>query len=73
MDIEKGKQLVDKVMQVILSCKTLPQLNNAVIYASFAYKKISKEIGLVNSTKCIYLFERSIGYAHCKIITNSKK
>ena len=67
MEIKEANALVNRGMSVVLSCKTLPQLESAVKYADLIYRKINKEVGLINNTKFISLIERSIGYAQCKI------
>ena len=75
MNKKEGKILVDKCMEVVLSCKTIDQLNIAVKYAGLVYKQLSKHIGLLNSTMFITRIERSIGYAQCQInlITNNQQ
>ena len=67
MNSKQADKLVEKTMLVILSCQTLAQLNNASRYASLAYEKLSKEVGLVNNSRFISKIERSIGFAQCNI------
>ena len=67
MTHNKAKELVNKSMKVILSCKTLEQLNAAVRYAGLVYKKLGQEIGLINNMNFVCLTERSIGFAQCQI------
>ena len=67
MTQDEAKTLVDKCMRVIISCKTDEQLDIAIKYASFAYNRLSKGVGLINNTSFISLIERSIGYSQCKI------
>ena len=57
MDSKQAKELVDKCMNVIVSCKTNEQLNNAVKYSGFAYKLLAKEIGLINNMNFITLID----------------
>lgn len=70
MDIEEGKALVQRVMAVILSCKTEDQLMNAYKYVKLAHKKMYNGIGHEGFVKEIHNFtaiERSIGFAQCQI------
>ncbi len=67
MNMNEANELVNRNVRVILSCETLEQLNVAVKYADLVYRKLSKEIGLVNNTQFMSLTERSIGFAQCQI------
>lgn len=67
MELEQANELVNKSMNVILSCKTSSRLEVGVKYADLVYKKISNNIGLLNDTRFISLIERSIGFAQCQI------
>jgi hypothetical protein len=67
MELEEAEKLVNKAMSVILSCRTMDQLSNAVTYSRLVYKLLAKEIGLVNNSNFICLIERSMGYAQCRI------
>ena len=67
MEIEEANNLVNKGMKVILSCKNIDQLDNAVKYADLVYRVLAREIGLINNTQFISLIERSIGFAQCQI------
>ena len=71
MNIDDANALVKKGMSVILSCKTLGQLQSAICYANLIYRQISKEIGFANRTKFTPLIERSIGFAQCQIKANT--
>jgi hypothetical protein len=72
MNKEEATRLVDKCMTVILSCETIDQLKTATRYADFIYRKLAREIGLINHTQFIALIERSIGFAQCKVKYNVK-
>lgn len=67
MNIEEANNLVNKCMSVILSCKTMPQLNVACTYAILVYRQLARELGLINNTNFVSLIERTIGYAQCQI------
>jgi hypothetical protein len=72
MVISEANEMVNKAMKVILSCKSVDQLNNAIEFARLVHRQLSKEIGFVNSTKFHTLIERSIGFAQCQIKIGSK-
>ena len=72
MRIEEADELVNRSMEVILSCKTLKQLNVAVKYSDLVYKRLSKEIGLINNMNFVCLTERSIGFAQCLVKYNQQ-
>ena len=67
MTEQEAKNLVNRAMKIILSCRSLDQLHVAVKYADLTYRKISKTIGLVNTVNFVRLIERSIGFAQCQI------
>jgi len=67
MQIKKADELVNKSMKVILSCKTLEQLNVALEYSKLLYKKLSGEVSLSLKFRYLMLIERSIGFAQCQI------
>ena len=73
MTYEESESLVYKAMSVILSCRTMTQLNNAVTYSSLAYNKISLAMPAINRSRFIARIERSIGFAHCKIKANNQE
>ena len=73
MNREEAKKIVNKCMNVILSCKNQDQLHIAVNYSFLAYRLIEKEIGLINNCNFITLIERSIGYAQCSIGNNAQR
>ena len=60
-------ELLNKGMTTILSCKTYDQLINAISFCNLIYRRIGKDIGMVNKVNMHSLFERSIGYAQCNI------
>jgi hypothetical protein len=72
MNKEEATRLVNRGMTVILSCETTDQLKTATTYADLIYRKLAREIGLINHTQFISLIERSIGFAQCKVKYNVK-
>lgn len=73
MDKKEADALVQRSMEVILSCKTMSQLDTAVRYSNLVYKKLAYTIGLINNMKFVTLMERSIGFAQCQIKCNGGK
>ncbi len=67
MDIKEAEILASKTMRTILSCRTTESLNIAVRYSELAYRRLAKEIGLVNNMQFICRVERAIGFAQCQI------
>ena len=70
MNKAEAKQLVDRCMWVIMSCETMDQLSTAVRYSRLVYRKLSREIGIINNARFISLIERSIGFTQCQIKCN---
>lgn len=73
MTKDDATKLVNRSVSIILSCKTMEQLINAVKYADLVCRKISKEIGLLNHTQFISITERSIGFAQCQVKWNIER
>lgn len=67
MNEKEAETLVNKAMRVILSCRTMVQLNYAVRFSSLAYEQLARETGLINRMGFVNRIERSIGYAQCQI------
>lgn len=73
MSNEEIHPLVYKAMLVVLSCKTEEQLNVAISYANLVYKRLSKDTGLLNSSKFSPLINKSIGFSLCKLNKHLQK
>jgi hypothetical protein len=69
--LKEADALVDKGMRVILSCNSLDQLRNAITFCNLIFRKVGRELGMVNKVNMHPLFERSVGYAQCKIKANA--
>lgn len=65
--------LVYRAVSVILTCRTLEQLNVAISYSNLVYREMSKTIGRINSSKFRMYVERAIGFAQCNIINTGPK
>ena len=63
MTEEDADNLVAKVQEVLLSCKTMEQLDNAITYARLSYRYLAKHRW--QTTKHIILIQQAVEYALC--------
>lgn len=70
MTHKEANTLIDRTMKVILSCKTMEQLNAAIGYANLAYSELFRNGLSIERARFTPLIERSVGYAQCQIKHN---